>query len=174
MFFSLKDLEQKPKRFELRFEPGEMEFVGSQWRQTTPLLTEGVAELMNETLSEIRVRGRFQVTLESDCDRCLEPAPVAMEQSFSLLYRPEEFAPGSEEVEIAGEESEVGFYQGDGVDLKDILRELILLGLPMHALCREDCAGICPQCGTNRNHNPCDCASKKTDDRWAALKNLKV
>ena len=78
-----------------------------------------------------------------------------------------------EEAELDEDESEVGFYEGDGVELNDVLREYVLLALPMQRLCSEACKGICPDCGQNRNQNACQCAAKAGDDRWAALKQLK-
>jgi uncharacterized protein len=54
------------------------------------------------------------------------------------------------------------------------LREHILLSLPMHLVCREDCAGICPQCGQNRNSGHCECRDEKIDDRWSALRDLQL
>jgi uncharacterized protein len=67
----------------------------------------------------------------------------------------------------------MGFYEGDGLELNDVLREEILLALPMQRVCREDCKGICPVCGQNRNQNECRCHTETVDDRWAALKQLK-
>ena len=66
----------------------------------------------------------------------------------------------------------MGFYEGDGVELNDVLREFILLTLPMQRVCSEDCKGICPECGQNRNQKECACQAAPADDRWAALKHL--
>ena len=93
--------------------------------------------------------------------------------SISSIARPS--AAGYEEdVEIDEGESEVAFYEGGGVELKDILREFVLLSLPMQRICREDCRGICPVCGQNRNVAGCACEPKPVDDRWSALKKLQV
>ena len=61
---------------------------------------------------------------------------------------------------------------GDGLQLNDILREYVILSLPMHLVCSEACLGICPVCGQNRNLRACGCEIKPVDDRWAALKRL--
>ncbi|MGH9617972.1 MAG: DUF177 domain-containing protein, partial [Acidobacteriaceae bacterium] len=66
--------------------------------------------------------------------------------------------------------TEIGYYEGDGLLLEDVLREQILLALPAKSLCREDCKGLCPECGRNRNTAPCDCAAASTDPRWNRLK----
>ena len=76
-------------------------------------------------------------------------------------------------MEIDEGEAEIAFYEGSGLELKDILREYILLSLPMQRVCREDCLGICPVCGQNRNQNDCRCQSEAVDHRWAALKELR-
>jgi uncharacterized protein len=174
MFFHFKDLELKPVSFDLAFQPEEMELAGRKWRSSEPGTIEGVAEAGSRTLEEIEVRGRLRAGYASECDRCLEPAVVRLDQEFHLLYRPEEMAPGSEEVELEEEEAELGFYGDEGVDLFGIVREIILLNLPMHALCRKDCLGLCPVCGTNRNQIACGCEVERPDDRWAALKGLRV
>ena len=67
---------------------------------------------------------------------------------------------------------EAGFYEGDGLDLADVLREQIMLELPMQRVCHEDCLGICPVCGQNRNRAACDCHERRPDDRWARLRDL--
>ena len=79
-----------------------------------------------------------------------------------------------EEVEIDEGEAEIGFYKGDGMELEDILREQVLLALPMQRVCRDDCKGICPACGKNRNETMCDCKIETADDRWGALRNLEL
>ena len=79
-----------------------------------------------------------------------------------------------EEVGIDEAEAEIGFYEGGGIELEDVLREQILLALPMQRICREDCKGICPACGQNRNQGPCNCKMEDAAGRWAALRNLEI
>jgi uncharacterized protein len=110
--------------------------------------------------------------MEADCDRCLEAARFPIDSDFALYYRPVAEGYGDEK-EIDSGEAEMGFYEGDGVELNDVLREFILLTLPMQRVCRESCKGICPLCGQNRNQKECQCHAETSDDRWAALKSLK-
>ena len=175
MFFSIEELELKKLWFDVTFPAGEIEYDDKRLRQATPLLAAGSAELLGNTLGEIRVKGHLSVTLETDCDRCLEPARFPIESDFDLFYRPAETSvPGSEEVEIDEGEAEIAFYEGNGLELKDILREQILLLMPMQRVCREDCHGICPVCGQNRNVVSCGCQIKTADDRWSELKKLSL
>ncbi|MBZ5606897.1 MAG: DUF177 domain-containing protein [Acidobacteriia bacterium] len=175
MFFNVKELEIKKVVFETAFPPGEIDFSDVGLSQATALEASGSAELLANTLGEIRIRGRLNVRMRADCDRCLEPAEFPVDSDFDLFYRPASQVRGEEEeVEIDAGETEIAFYEGDGIELKDVLREFVVLAMPMQRTCRPDCHGICPVCGQNRNLAQCGCELKPADDRWAALKKLQV
>jgi uncharacterized protein len=171
MFFNVRDLKLRAGRFDVELPPGEIEFLDPKLRQTGPLKAEGKVEMVSEALDEIRVTGHVKVPMEADCDRCLEPAPAEVDSDFELYYRPVSEGYGEEKAIDEGE-AEMGFYEGDGLELNEVLREYVLLALPMQRLCSEDCKGICPVCGQNRNQNECHCQAGAQDDRWAALKEL--
>jgi uncharacterized protein len=144
--------------------------------QKSPLVAEGVAELVPDTGGEVRVHGRIRTDLETECDRCLGRASFHIDAPFDLFYRPlasvsEE---GGEDVAIDEGEAETGFYELPGLELEDIIREQLLLQLPMQRVCSEDCKGICPICGANRNETACACHARPGDDRWMALKDLHI
>jgi len=173
VFFSVKELELKKVRFDVTFPPGEIEYYDGRLRQATPLEADGVAELLSNTLGEIRVKGHLRVVMETDCDRCLENARFPIDSVFDLFYRPADSVRArADEVEIDAGETEIAFYEGGGLELEEILREHIVLSMPMQRVCREDCRGICPVCGQSRNAVNCACELKTVDDRWLALKNL--
>jgi uncharacterized protein len=75
-----------------------------------------------------------------------------------------------EEVEIVEDELMIGFFSGDGVNLADVVREQVLLSVPMKIVCRPDCRGLCPVCGENRNDKECDCSLQYEDSPFAFLK----
>lgn len=172
MFLSIKEMELRKVRFDETFAPGILDFSDAGVTQVTPLHAIGTAELLPNTEGEVRVRGRFTVQLDSPCDRCLGPASFPLESDFDLFYRPMVQIARVEEVKIDEGEAEIGFYKGDGMELEDILREQLLLALPMQRVCREECLGICPVCGKDRNETPCDCREQTADDRWGALRKL--
>jgi uncharacterized protein len=173
MFLSIKEMEVRKVRFDETFAPGELDFKEDEIRQAGPLHARGTAELLANTDGEVRIQGNLEVRMEAECDRCLGRAEFPLDSNFDLFYRPMSYIAREEEAEIDEGEAELGFYEDGGMELEDILREQILLLLPMQRVCREDCKGICPTCGQNRNEKPCDCANEQAGDRWAALRSLR-
>ena len=172
MFLSVRDLELRKIRFDETFQPGRIDFSGENLEAATPLHATGVAELLAHTDGEIRIQGRYTVEMKAECDRCLGVALFPLNAGFDLFYRPARAIAREEEVEIDEGQAEIGFYEGGGLELEDILREQVVLALPMQRICREDCSGICPVCGKNRNESSCDCRIEKSGDRWGALRDL--
>lgn len=109
--------------------------------------------------AEVSVSGGFEGAVPLTCSRCLEPFPfpVAPEIAVRLLPKP---TVREEEVELSGDDLEVEFYDGDVLDLAALLRAETLLALPMKPLCREECRGLCPVCGGNRNQGLCACEKR--------------
>ena len=171
MFFHVRDLEVRAKQFDVEVAPGVIDYQDAKLRQAGALKAEGKAELVTGALGEIRVSGRLAVLMKADCDRCLEPARFPIDSDFTLYYRPVDEGYGDEK-EIDAGEAEMGFYDGEGLDVNEVLREFVLLSLPMQRVCSENCKGICPECGQNRNQVECHCQAESVDDRWAALKQL--
>ena len=172
MFISLQQLEQRPVRFDVDIPAGEIDYDGNV-SQSTVLHAVGLAQLLNHSLGEIRVEGKLSVTVEAICDRCLEKATFPIDNRFDLIYMPAaESVRGEDEIDQAA--IEVGYYEGHGLGLNDVLREVVLLALPMQLVCDEACKGICPTCGQNRNQGNCGCHAEAVDDRWSLLKNLRA
>jgi len=178
MFLDIKELEIRPLDFEEEFQPGDID-LGSEISQRTPLKTAGRAELVeehhgkHEIIKDIRLRGRLAAGLELQCARCLDPVKQDVAREFELLYRPLGVDAGRDEISVTDAEAEIGYYQGQGILLEDVLREQVLLALPLKVTCREDCKGLCPHCGRNLNQEQCSCAAQLEDPRWAALKEIR-
>ncbi len=174
MLLNVKELEVRPVRFDLDIAPGELEY-DEQIKQMSHLLAKGVAELSSRALGEIRIQGSLAVGMEAACDRCLEAAKVAVNRAFDLRYYPsDQYSDTRGEVAIDEEASEVAYYEGDKLNLNEILREVVLLALPMQVVCEEACKGICPSCGQNRNIQQCSCEAPAKDDRWNKLKDFRA
>jgi len=178
MFISLAELHAQVVKFDERVAPGVIDY-GTELRQGSYLETTGQAEVLPEhrgakqIIEDIRVRGHLAATVELICARCLEPVSRAVERDFDLVYRPLGVDRGRDEVAITAADTEIGYYDGDGLLLEDVLREQVLLAVPLKAVCRDECRGLCPHCGKNRNVESCDCSETLSDPRWNALRDLK-
>lgn len=119
-------------------------------------------ELRLESLTDgIVVDGELRVPWHGTCRRCLEPTEGVAVSEVHELYQRVLTDPDAFEL------------VGDQLDLKPVVRELALLDAPTTPLCRPDCAGLCPVCGTDLNRSTCSCAPAPADDRWSALDQLR-
>ena len=121
---------------------------------------------------QARLVGSVNATVAFECDRCLKPLSAKVEQSFDLLYLPPLGA--GDEHELHDDDLSIAFYQGETIDVDDLVREQVELALPMARLCSEACRGLCSQCGANLNQGDCACANEPIDPRWAALRDFKT
>jgi uncharacterized protein len=178
MLIEIQELELHPVEFREEFSPGVID-LGPDLQQLTPLRSEGRADLVEEhhgkhkVIQDIRLKGKLDTSIEVACARCLEPVVHELKREFELLYRPLGSDAGHEELSVTDAEAEIGYYQGMGLLLEDTLREQVLLAVPLKTVCREECKGLCPQCGKNLNEGPCSCAPPPADPRWSALKEIR-
>lgn len=172
MLFTIRDLEIKPNRFEVAYAPGEVDLLDPELQQDGPLTASGVAEFL-DSVEEIHVAGQFHVRVNAPCDRCLEPAGEEIRRRFDLYYHPLEELEGGVEVALKPSDGDVGFYENESVSLIEILREQILLALPVQRVCRPDCRGLCAICGASLNEQQCSCVAPAVESRWEALKGFK-
>ncbi len=178
MRFTVVELDREAVDFDESLAPGSIDFV-EDMQQVGTLHTAGRADLLrehrgpNEIVDDIRVRASLDTRVEVLCARCLEPVEQAVEASFDLLFRPRDVDIEGVDRAITTSETEIGYYEEDGLLLEDVLREQILLALPAKILCSEDCKGLCAECGRNRNVDPCNCAPVIADPRWAGLQEIR-
>lgn len=119
--------------------------------------------------------GSFAAEGEATCDRCIEPFHVALGKEFHAVLIPEgdREITGAANVELHEADLEIGFYDGAGVEINDVFWEQVALAIPLKLLCKEDCKGICPVCGGNRNRGECLCAGKPAPGPFDILRKLK-
>ncbi len=112
----------------------------------------------------VHVRGRLEARVALSCGRCLEGFSLAVDQELDLFYLAHEAGQAQEEedeVELSDRDVVVAYYEGDRLDLGDVIREQLFLAVPLSRLCREDCRGLCPHCGVNRNQQACSCPTEE-------------
>jgi uncharacterized protein len=178
MEFKVSELEREPVDFDLQLPPGAIDF-GDEAEQAGPLATSGRAEVIHEhrgprdVVADIRLKGSFSGKFQAPCARCVEPVEMPLAAEFDLIFRPAQADADLGERSITAPETEIGYYQKDSLALEDVLREQVLLSLPVRTLCKPDCKGLCPRCGANRNSQPCKCDEGPSDPRWEALSGLR-
>jgi uncharacterized protein len=178
MDFKISELEREPTDFDLELAPGAVDF-GGEAEQEGALAASGRAEVLHEhrgprdIVADIRLKGHFAGNFQVPCARCVEPVGIPLEAEFDLIFRPVAADSGAAERAITAPETEIGYYQKDSLSLEDVLREQVLLALPVRTLCKPDCKGLCPRCGENRNNQACNCEAGPSDPRWEALAGLR-
>jgi len=144
--------------------PDDPTWDGTELRFSTPLSISGQAQWL--TSGEVLVRVSLRGQMAQECRRCLDPVQVPVEEELALLFVP----PG----EITEEDEEVRLLPVGMVelDLREAIREEVILTQRPFALCRHECRGLCPRCGANLNEEICRCSSEELDPRWDALRAL--
>lgn len=117
---------------------------------------------------DVVVTGRLEARVPQHCSRCLEPFVLRVTPAVHARHVPAA-APGAEH-ELGADDLETDVYHAGQVDLTALLETETTLALPMKALCKPDCRGLCPVCGGNRNVTACACQARADDPRWAKLK----
>ncbi|RKN49353.1 YceD family protein [Micromonospora endolithica] len=125
-------------------------------------------DLRLESVSEgVLVSGTVTGPVRGECGRCLREINDSVVVNVQELYAYE-----NSTTDTTTDEDEVGRMQGDLIDLEPALRDAVVLALPTNPLCREDCPGLCPECGVHRDDLPADHSHQQIDPRWAGLSQL--
>ena len=170
MQLDLTRYRQPLERFDRTFSPEEAGNEGDPYRIVAPV---HVAFDIHKDKDKFRLVGNLETELELACSRCLEPYRFPLSAAFDLRYLSASSATFAEgEHEMDEDDLEISYYRDEQIDLNELLREQFYLALPMKPLCRDDCKGLCPQCGTNWNTGTCTCTTEWEDPRLAALKGL--
>lgn len=125
-----------------------------------------------------RIEGGYALTArlaydgQLECSRCLAPYPFREDEEFTLVLYPRPGQTG-DEVELATADLDTQYFAQPVIELSPIAEERVQMALPMKPLCRPDCPGLCPTCGTDLNLGPCACARDAVDPRWEALRGLR-
>ena len=145
-------------------EAGECHFLAPLWIHLT----------VAREFDHIRVNGRVETSLRLDCARCLAEFRVNINSPFTIFYMRAAGLPQDEDVELAENDLISSTYEGDEIDFASEIAEQVMLEIPFKPLCREDCRGLCPNCGAELNVAECSCGRNDASFRFSALKDLKI
>ncbi len=118
------------------------------------------------------LRADFSYEQTVACDRCLTPIVLPVSGEVRLMLITDAPQQTYEEIELTAADLETLYLDGDEFDPFQVLFEQLQLNVPMRAICKEDCQGLCPDCGINRNLEDCGCQEARIDPRWEALRGL--
>lgn len=170
MIISLARLPADGLKFEHRYAAGELDLGHYDFELEQPPVVRGRVDQVG---AEMRLRGSIEAGLKRPCDRCLKDVSLRVELPFDLFYTADD--PGANrtgEIELHERDLDFAVYQNDEIDLDEMVLEQLELSLPTRVLCREDCRGLCPQCGVDWNQESCACTAP-IDPRWQALEAMK-
>ncbi len=120
---------------------------------------------------EVFFRGHISGSVVGHCARCLEEYPFKLSTDFSVVLVPKRSLPA--EVELTDQDLDLGYYEGDQIDLSPLVHEQIIVALPTRPLCRPECKGLCANCGADLNTEVCRCAAPAHDGNLRILTNAK-
>ena len=167
----LDEIEEGFSRLDLELAALELDLEDGDFRFVSPLQ---VALRFNRSVQTFQVGGQIHGRLEGECCRCLVPVTEEFSVELQLLLQRQQLS--GEEREALSDDGDVEIVDPGAkqVDLKERLREAVVLDLPLRVYCSADCKGLCPQCGHHLNSGACACQAGQPDARWAALRNLKL
>lgn len=172
MLLDLSRLRGGGGRIDRQDPPEAFESTDQEFRVADPVVLGAEVQKDRE---KVRIVGRLTTALEVPCSRCLEPYRIAVDTPIDLLYLPAaaQASGAPDDRQVSDQDANVSFYEGETIDLAQLMREQFYLALPMKPLCREDCQGLCPVCGTNRNTATCSCQAEWVDPRMDALREFR-
>jgi len=122
---------------------------------------------------EYFVYGSCAARVEMECARCLEPANVELTGDLEIIAHLGDAHASGRNRQIDVDEQSVTLPHTEELELDEFIRQALASEVPLKPLCDEDCAGLCPTCGANRNNTPCKCDTSPSDSRWEKLAKLK-
>lgn len=170
MRVELSSLEGKSGEFAQGYQPGELVLLDERVGLAQP---PHVAGRIHEKGRQLFVEGKLTAVAQVDCDRCLRPITLPVNQAFSLEYVTREEYETLQAAELSEKDLALSVFDGEGIDIDEIVREQLLLAVPFHTLCQETCKGLCPVCGADKNVRECSCTGTEIDPRWKGLENLR-
>lgn len=172
MIFEIDEIPEGGLSFDVLVNKEQLEIDHSDCTLTENVNVKGELSRIDK---DVYLKGELYAVLKVTCTRCLNSFLFPVENKIQAHYVPQmvEASPGCE-IEVKELDIEKEVYQEGRIDLRNPLRDQILLDVPLISLCNKNCKGICFKCGNDLNLNQCKCQNdKETDPRFAILENLK-
>jgi uncharacterized protein len=165
----LDEIVEGASKYDLEVLPEALDLEDERFQFTHPV---SFAVTVVRSLEIYHVKGMINCPIHGECSRCLAPIDATVQASLQLLVHRREAA--DEELEaVEGQEMDI-LHPGETLmDLKERMRDEVILELPERLYCRDDCKGFCSACGQDLNRSACSCTADAVDTRWAALSSIR-
>lgn len=170
MRLDLENLEAQGGKFSHAYQPGELSFDEADLVVTQPAR---VAGRVYRRDGAVELKGEVHARLVVPCGRCLKQVELPVDVDFAERFVSAVDWRDEDQHELRAEDLDLAVFDGYGIVLDDLVREEILLSVPAQVLCCEQCKGLCPVCGIDRNESTCDCEAGVVDSRWEKLRELR-
>lgn len=171
MIVDLQTIKDTEILFDFELKSDEIDLESDEAKLKNEIKVEGS---LKKGIAQTDVKGNIGAMIEIECSRCLQMAEQPLEFPFSAVFVTPENYTNEKEAELKADDLDVSITEDDTIDLKELVREQILLAIPVQVFCREECRGLCQKCGANRNLINCDCEEKEIDPRWQGLRELNL
>ena len=169
MRIELSNLEGGVSKFANVYQPSELDLLDDRVGLSGAVAVTGT---IKRSGSQVLVTGHIEAQVKVECDRCLKQVERSISTDFAADYITGEDYESTRVAELGEEDLSLSVFDGEAIDIDDVIREQVLLATPTRALCSENCKGFCPTCGADLNAGDCSCETDEDDPRWAALKDL--
>jgi uncharacterized protein len=167
VFIEIEDLKAEPLHVHHVFPIKEILFSHEDAELKAPITTDFVLTHKDRNLW---IDGEVETAISFRCSRCTKEFAQPFSAQFNLFYLPQpKWISESAEIELKYEDMEVEYYDGIAFDVNVMVLEQIELAIPMMFICREDCKGLCDQCGADLNEGVCLCKKEAPDSRLSVL-----
>jgi uncharacterized protein len=170
MRIELDRLKEFNGRFSHVYQAGELLLDEKDARMAGPAEVQGTIDRRG---NEVELRGSLRAKIDVPCGRCLQPVALPVNTEFQERFTPAVSWRAEPQHELSEVDLNLSVFDGEAIDIDELVREEILLAIPGHILCSEDCRGLCPNCGEDRNVSSCQCDVAEVESRWQGLENLR-
>ena len=170
MRIELESAEESGRPFSRTYQSGELAFDESELRLIEPVEVKGRIQRKS---GEVELRGTLSSRGVAPCARCLKEVELPLDLEFDERFATAVSWRHEELHELSKDDLNLGLVESEAIELDDVVKEEILLALPGQVLCDQNCKGICPSCGADRNAGDCGCEPERVDSRWEKLRDLR-
>ena len=169
MRIELASLERGHGSFNHSYSTDELALDDDRVRVIVPPVVSGEIRQKGQGL---RVTGKVTGRVQVECDRCLKAVELGVDSKFDVDYVTAEDYQAQQEAELTEADLDLSIFDGETLDVDELVKEELLLAVPDHVVCNTDCKGMCAVCGADKNSVDCDCENRQVDPRWAGLEKL--